>query len=98
VKLTSAAFLFITHHVLSRAAQRAEARTAEDLLLASEHIASTAMHFSNKISLPRALSAPPEGWRVPLISNEDFTVVLVRHEKREALVAATLLHKRRSAA
>jgi hypothetical protein len=90
-KLTSRAFLFVTHHALSRAAQRADARTVKHLLIASEIIMQTTMKFSNKTGWQRALTAPPEGWRVLLVGNEDFAVVLRRHERREALIAATLL-------
>lgn len=89
--LTGEPFLFVTHHCLSRAAQRADARTVEHLLIAAECIMKTVMTFSNKTGWPTALTAPREGWRVPLADNPDFAVVLRRHERRKALVAATLL-------
>jgi hypothetical protein len=37
------------------------------------------------------LKAPPDGWRVPIPPMEDALVVLKRHEKRQALVATTVI-------
>ena len=89
VELSSRPILFITHHAMSRAAQRLDMRTSDHLLDAARAIWTAAEDLLiEKGGVDAWLDAPPQGWRVPLSGSA--TVVLRRHEKRRALVAATV--------
>jgi hypothetical protein len=81
--------LFVTHHALSRAAQRFGATHSRHLIAATEHILVATLKLSNELgSMERWLAPPPVGHRVPVAA--DATVVLKRHKTREALIAATI--------
>ena len=89
-KANGGPFLFVTHHALSRLAQRENARTAGDLLIAAESIMMVTAAVAKERGWDNVLAAPERGWRVPVTKDGDLVVVLKRHEKRKALVAATL--------
>jgi hypothetical protein len=82
--------LLITHHALSRAAQRFEVRTNEHMLSATRWI----WNATQKLILENARDwtpPPPQGLRVPLGTADNAVVVLKQHENRErTLVAATI--------
>jgi hypothetical protein len=88
VELSSRPVLFVTHHAMSRAAQRLGMRTTDQLITATEAILHGALELAVEKGLDEWLNAPPQGWRVTL--SDDTVVVLKRHEKRKALVAATV--------
>jgi hypothetical protein len=83
--------LFITHHALSRAAQRIGLRTPDDLIFAVKIIWRAAFKLlAEKKDIEKWFAAPPQGWRVPMGAGND-RVVLSRHYKRKALVATTAM-------
>jgi hypothetical protein len=87
----SKAVLFVTHHAVSRMAQRLGVRTVADVLHAVKVIWTAAIDFiTEKKGNMEWLDAPPQGWRVKLGHSNDI-VVLKRHAKRKALVAATVM-------
>jgi hypothetical protein len=89
-ELSSHPILFITHHAMSRAAQRLGMRTAEHMLEVATMIWIGTMDLMLEAdSLDAWLAAPPAGWRVPIEGGG--LVVLKRHEERHALLAATVL-------
>jgi hypothetical protein len=92
--LKSRPLLFISHHAMSRAAQRLDMRTSADLMADATAIWNSAVKLLNEKGLDAALQPPPAGWRVPLVHiNPPAFVVLQRHrdDKRNALVAATVI-------
>lgn len=82
--------VLIAHHALSRAAQRHGASSATHLTIVAENIAEGALNFLVDKGWDDWLNAPPDGWRVPIGVNGSVTLVLKRHERVPALVAATL--------
>jgi hypothetical protein len=80
---------FVSHHVLSRAAQRSGARTVEDMLGVILAITDNALGLLVEKGHPEWLETPPPGWHVPFTNGS--TLVLQRHETHKALVAVTLL-------
>ena len=92
--------LFITHHCLSRCAQRFGLRTADEIITASLDIWDAM--FSERVSAgmtpEQVFNPPPMGHRVVVEGDEEGTprmvVVLRKHEKRAALVATTVLFDR----
>jgi hypothetical protein len=90
---TTIPVLFITHHVLSRTAQRLGLRTTDQLLGTMRAIWNGAMRLLDDKESARAwLDAPPWGHRitVPCKSGRNAIVALKRHDSRKALVAATI--------
>jgi hypothetical protein len=91
-----APLVFITHHCLSRAAQRLEVRTAADLRVMTELIILAASKLVMKLGIGRILDEmPPDGYRVQVevelaVGRYAVTVVLERHRTRPALVALTV--------
>jgi len=82
--------MFVTHHAASRAAQRLGVRTSDHLIVATRAIWNAALELMiERGSVEAWLAVPPQGWRVPI--KADATVVLKRHHKRTALVAATVM-------
>ena len=92
VQLKSTPLVFVTHHALSRAAQRFGVRGSEHMITVAESVWDAAFRLINdKGGVENALAAPPDGWRTMMeIMDVRATVVLKRHEKRHALVAATV--------
>lgn len=91
VELSSRPILFITHHAMSRAAQRLGMRTTDHLITATTAIWNGALELiKEKETVEAWLDAPPQGWRAPIELMGNATVVLKRHHKRQALVAATV--------
>jgi hypothetical protein len=87
------AVLFITHHSLSRAAQRSDGlRSAEHLSLVVSTIAAAFENLIDVHGVNGAIDrAPPAGWRVPITDDDKTVVVLSKHRSRHALVAATVI-------
>jgi hypothetical protein len=84
--------IFITHHVISRMAQRLELRDADDLGEAMRMIWNATVTLMHDKGVKQWLDAPACGWRVPLAPEKSKAVVILqRHDKRKALVAATVL-------
>jgi hypothetical protein len=91
-KLKSSPILFITHHVLSRTAQRFGATHSQHLLNATLCIFNGMLEQVEQVEQAGGLrqwldAIPPEGLRLPVVN---AIVVLKRHETRKALVAATI--------
>jgi hypothetical protein len=88
--------VFVTHHCLSRAAQRLDVRTVADLRVMTELIILAASKLVMKQGIQRALDeVPPDGHRVQVevelaVGRYAVTVVLERHRTRPALVALTV--------
>ena len=88
--------VLITHHVLSRAAQRFGDRTPDDLIKTAKIIAIAAGKLADKNGLQQAIDrVPPDGHRIQVeceltVGTYAVTVVLTRHDKRPALVALTM--------
>jgi hypothetical protein len=92
VEINSRPLLFITHHALSRGAQRLGMRTSAHMTEAARIIWNSCVKLLNdKGDIEQWLDAPPQGWRVPIPPMEGAVAVLKRHEKRRALVAATVI-------
>jgi hypothetical protein len=90
VVLAARPVLFLTKHAMSRFAQRLGARELKYMRRVKNLMWNAAMSLlEEKQSLDAWLAAPPEGWRAP-IADGTAVVVLKRHEKREALIAATV--------
>jgi hypothetical protein len=92
----SAPFLFITHHALSRAAQRLGARTLDHLEIVVAQLSDTALNLLVERDLGFVdgdgwARVPPMGWRIPLTASGRILVVLKKHADRPALVAATVI-------
>jgi hypothetical protein len=96
--------LFLTHHCLSRSAQRWNVRTVADLSATIHSITAVALeYFSKRLGEGVGaswLDTPPEGVRLPMSSvvvsesaklGSDTVIVVEKHETREALVVSTVL-------
>jgi hypothetical protein len=87
----SCPLILISHHCLSRVAQRFGMRTTEHMLLATKVIWNETLRFlEKKLEQEKApLETPPlGGWRVPL-DKDGAIVVLKRHARRRASFVAT---------
>jgi hypothetical protein len=89
VRLLTQPMLLVSHHALSRLAQRHGAKTWRDLIGAAMEIWEAAMRLTDELGYERSLEAPPAGWRTRIEGGG--VVVLKRHERLEALVAATII-------
>jgi hypothetical protein len=83
--------LFVTHHSLSRSAQRWGVRTAEDLSAVIETITDVAFAYLIEIGGVAQINTPPEGVRLPMSENNATVIVVEKHETRQALVVSTVL-------
>ena len=61
----STALVFITHHALSRTAQRFGLRTADDMIEALQIIWNAAATIMNEKGYEEVFNPPLEGWRAP---------------------------------
>ena len=94
IELNSRPLLFITCHAMSRVAQRFGARTPNHLMTATHVIFNECIALFNRKKIDAFLDAPPDGWRVPLPVKDGMAVaVLKRHDKRPALICATVIEK-----
>jgi hypothetical protein len=87
--LRSSPVIFITHHAVSRCAQRFILRTRQHIegyvkAIWSGVVANKPAKFSDLFK-----NVPFDGWRIPIAA--DAVIVLKKHEKREALVVPTIL-------
>jgi hypothetical protein len=89
-KCTSQPILVITHHALSRAAQRLGLRTEQHLQAVASRIWHGVIDFLEKAPDERWFDPPPHGYHAPF--GDDGIVILEKHEKRRALVAVTVLN------
>ena len=92
VTIRSKPMVLVTHHSMSRAAQRLGVRTPAHLVAATRAIwdAAVGLLCEKGGDVDAFLDAPPEGWRVPMKAIDGAVVVLKRHQRRAALVAATV--------
>jgi hypothetical protein len=90
IDLKSAPILFVTHHALSRAAQRWGARTVNDLISVVHVVWNGALRHINSHDDLSWLELPPQGIRIQVGTEQTLTVVLKRHDKWNALIAATV--------
>jgi len=92
VKIRSRPMVLVTHHLMSRAAQRLGVRTSAHLVAATTAIwdAAIGLLCEKGGDVQAFLDAPPEGWRVAVRPIDGAVVVLRRHERRAALIAATV--------
>jgi hypothetical protein len=100
--LDYAPVLIISHHVLSRTAQRHGLRTLDDMLDAIEALNHRIAHFSLDMSrkangMSWILQTPPEGWRVPInsrswtVKETDAQLVIQRHWTMDIPIATTII-------
>jgi hypothetical protein len=82
--------LFLTHHCLSRSAQRWGVRTVGDLSAVIEKIINVALGHIIKVSGVAQIDTPPAGVRLPM-PGSDSRIVVNKHETRQALVVTTVL-------
>jgi hypothetical protein len=85
----SAPALFITHHVLSRAAQRSGLRTIEHLMDTVRVIWNAAADFMNEKGWETWMNPPPAGHKIQLAGTTTH-VFLQPHPRLKAMVAATM--------
>jgi hypothetical protein len=90
---------FITHHALSRSAQRWGVRTVADPAKAIDVISDVVWEHILKHSRDgdnRWLDIPENGLRLPVIPDqpelEDIVIVVKRHSSRDALIVTTVLN------
>jgi hypothetical protein len=83
---------YISHHALSRAAQRWGFRTSDQMLKVIRDIGDRTMKYilDTGIRDEHWCDTPPRGIRIPL-ADDSAAIVLKKHEKRHALVVATVL-------
>jgi hypothetical protein len=81
--------IFVSHHLLSRAAQRLGVRTLGQLQTMIGDVAAAGLNLVTDKDFDAALNPPPAGWRIRL--GDNATVVLQRHAERTALLAVTVL-------
>src|SRR5262249_34898228 len=90
-ELSAHPIVLISHHALSRAAQRLKLREIEAIPVIAESILDAAVNLLlEKKTLAAWLAAPPQGWRVTIAEDDSAVVVLKRHETVNALVATTV--------
>jgi hypothetical protein len=90
IKFCSLSRLYLTHHCLSRAAQRWGVRTATDLANAIEVISVEAVRYMYGLGENWFDDIPPEGARVS-VCDARCTLVLQRYEDYDALAVVTVL-------
>jgi hypothetical protein len=91
VRLSVLPKLFITHHVISRMAQRHGMRTVDDMIRESQAMWNTAARLFNDEKF-KIESVPEKGINVPIVGRDNATVVLRRHRTWDtSLLAATTL-------
>jgi hypothetical protein len=77
----------LTHHALSRSAQRWNVRTMEDLLKVVERIEIVVLRYIAEHE--NWLDTPPEGVRLTMLEGEG-TIVVKKYVMRSTLVVATV--------
>jgi hypothetical protein len=84
--------VFVTHHVLSRAAQRLGGKTIKELEAWSVSLFGTGMDIVLEVGRENLNQLPVFGRRAisQLDENTKATVVFKKHESRSALVATTI--------
>jgi hypothetical protein len=82
--------VLVSHHAASRYAQRFNLRDDQQIWDASVAILEAALALLNKeLEKENPLAnPPPQGWRIPL--SDGAVVVLKRHDRFKALIAATV--------
>jgi hypothetical protein len=89
-RCASVPVLFITHHAISRAAQRHGLRTPEHILNGAKNIFNAMLWELHEAKYAEEFyETPPQGRQMHVGAN--VTVVLQRHRTRAALVVATML-------
>jgi hypothetical protein len=80
---------YISHHVLSRMAQRRGLRDLDDLFTAIARVAIAVMDLYQSKGVDATLAPPPSGWHIPLKNGAEL--ILAKHETKLALVAVTVI-------
>jgi len=87
--------LIISHHVLSRTAQRHELRTVDDMLDSVEALNQWVLRYANN----KIQQVPPEGRRIPVnlrswnTEEADAQLIVQRHRTLDVPIAVTILDK-----
>jgi hypothetical protein len=101
--LDYAPLLIISHHVLSRTAQRHGLRTLNDMLDAIDALNRGIDDFIHDMSKKAGhseiwiMQTPPEGWRIPINSRSwvaeeaDAQLIIQRHRTLNIPIAATII-------
>jgi hypothetical protein len=89
---TGGPLLLVTHHALSRAAQRFGIRTGAHMIAAVHHIWNATADLMIK-NAHHWTPPPLQGLRVPLDTADNAIVVLKQHESRLTLIAATIFSR-----
>jgi hypothetical protein len=89
IKFAHMSPLYISHHALSRSAQRWGVRTTKDLAIIIEMISTEAMRYITDRKEKWAI-VPPEGARITLFDTQ-CTLVLQRYEEQQGLAVVTVL-------
>jgi hypothetical protein len=86
------ALFYVTHHAISRAAQQWGFRTSDQMLKVILNIGDHTMKYilDRGVQDEHWCDTPAEGLRIPL-ADDGAAIVLKKHEKRHALVVATVL-------
>jgi hypothetical protein len=90
IEFRSVSRLYLTHHALSRAAQRWGVRTATDLADAIEIISVEVVRHMHDMGESWFDAIPPEGARVSVCESQCM-LVLQRYENYDALAVVTVL-------
>ena len=80
---------FISHHILSRMAQRHDMRSVDDMLTVVARIAIEVMDLYQAKGVEETLAPGPSGWHIPL--KDGAELVLAKHREKLALVAVTVI-------
>jgi hypothetical protein len=88
IQIKGKSILYVTHHALSRVAQRWGARTSEDLLTSVNVMWNGAIGHIEKRTAKDWCTTPPEGYRVE--TEKGLILILKQHESKDALVVATV--------
>jgi hypothetical protein len=81
---------YVSHHILSRHAQRLGSRTIDEMLLTISKIGLSVLELVKDKSAEQAMNPPPSGWHVPF--DDGAKMVLCKHEEKQVLVAVTVLN------
>jgi hypothetical protein len=88
IQIKSRPVVFVTHHALSRLAQRAGARAYHDLLEAMVCFWDAAAELLANGKLPQA---PPEGWRVLVKTAAGDAIAVIYRDEEGSFIVKTVL-------
>jgi hypothetical protein len=91
--ITYRPLLIISHHVLSRTAQRHGLRTVDDMFGAIETLNQWVLNFTDNT----IRQVPPEGWQIPInsrswvVEETDAKLIIQRHRTLGIPIAVTII-------